>query len=329
MNTFDRIVDGTHAYIRNGNWTHYFKKDSVTGNMLAIMFPPSGPEVSAIENDISYAKLHARNDISVHKTLDSDFASNVSITQMPQYNTKIIILSEDELYTDGDNVYRVDATTAKVVGNINDFHNCTVEMQNIITNETKSISILSLHSANTPKMCAVLYKLYMKGNDTEKGYLKSAHMYNKQIRNLIDVGQLIHALNSGDAEFIDVLNQQIASNKHSYNGKINFPGDYFLNGDDIQYFVSLDKTDKYVIIETSLNSIGNLDLQEQTTLTVEQFANLIKNQLFGVAHNNNHILTLPEIMHVIVYTSLWGKSKKKQKTNQYPLWNISRYYYYN
>ncbi len=63
----DKIKPNTAAYIKNGRWTHYFLKDSATGNLLGVIPSPTNVSISVIPTETTYNDLHENDSISIFK----------------------------------------------------------------------------------------------------------------------------------------------------------------------------------------------------------------------------------------------------------------------
>lgn len=148
------IQDHTQAYIVNGNWTHYFHADSVTGTMLAFMCPPTGINMIPLSQDTTYNDLHKRNIIKI--TEDKPLTSQK--LKMPTKHSNVITLYPDEMYTDGKQLLSVSKEISKYLYDDISYAQCYVQMYNIIDNEAVNVLLSEIHSKYTPKMSMIMYQ---------------------------------------------------------------------------------------------------------------------------------------------------------------------------
>lgn len=325
------IQDHTQAYIVNGNWTHYFHADSVTGTMLAFMCPPTGINMIPLSQDTTYNDLHKRNIIKI--TEDKPLTSQK--LKMPTKHSNVITLYPDEMYTDGKQLLSVSKEISKYLYDDISYAQCYVQMYNIIDNEAVNVLLSEIHSKYTPKMSMIMYQKYMYGNLEEKAYMKAAVIYNSQIRKFIAVAEMIVNLNSSLEDFTDYLHEQFTIGELTGKLGLNIVGDYYINGDDIQYFLTLDDTRKNVILRTALNHHSELDIKSENLIPVSDLQTIVKKVWFKNTHTNyreeyqnNNIWSFYETLERVVIRKLYKRPKKLPKYDDY-LGMQSRYPYYS
>lgn len=319
----DVIENQSSAYIINGGWTHYFQRDAVTNDLLALICPPTGWEVAKLEDGTTYDDLHHHNNI--------DIAANDPIrhdtTYLPDNTTNVVALFADTLYTDGHRLLTTDDATY-VVLDPKSFTQCAIPMTNDITQESISVVISDLYSLNTPKMRQTLYHLASNGTPEEQSYMRISMKYDKTIKKLTDAGELLMALNAeSDDPFVSLFERTLKEDDHSKNGTLNVPGDYFVDGSDIQYFISLTPDQSHVEFKTMLNSHGELSLRDTVTRPLSHVKTAIERMWIKNAPNPRHELI--DVLHRMTYHKLWDISKDLTEHTYTTLWTVSRYYYYN
>lgn len=276
------IKENTHAHIINGNWNHYFQKDSATGDMLALMFPPSGVECMRLSANTTYEDLHRENQITVSQ--NSPLTSTK--LQLPAYGDNIITLYTDELYTDGDHLLKVDSEITKYLYNSESYNSCMVKMTDAINDTPIDVPLRQLHSQYTLKMSMLLYRKSHTSTGLERGYLNAASKYSQVINKLISVGEMITIINKNDTSFTDYLKNQFEHGKHT--------GELGMNivGDDNQYFVQLNSEQTHVEITKTLNrnAKNKLITKLHVSVSVSDFQKIFKKIWF----KNYHICYKPE-----------------------------------
>ena len=327
------IEENTSAYIINGNWTHYFQKDSVTGDMLALMFPPTGIRMSKLEPNTTYDDLHSRNQIRIFKCAPVTSED----TKLPVYGQQLITLYPDKLYTDGTRLLTVDVKTTKYLDDIDSYMDCDVTMNDVITQELVYIPLSKLHSQYTPKMSVLLYQKLKYGNALEKSYLRAAIKYNNRLEKLANAGEMLTVVNSDIESFIKYINNQFTYGKRTGALGMNIVGDYYINGDDTQYFLRLnEQKTQVVIVETLKSNISDELINEfDTQIPVAEFQELLKRVWFKNSHinykpeyNYENIWDCYDTIERIVINKIYTHQKSFTNYRFYSVGMQSRYSYY-
>lgn len=220
----DKIKPNTAAYIKNGRWTHYFLKDSATGNLLGVIPAPSGLDIHVIPNGTTYNDLHENDSISIFKDLIELSYLPDKVSYLPDnfnvnYMSQIKIFRPNELYTDGESIFITNDDPIKIVANPESFKQCPIKVINDITNEKSTIMADKLHPMTSTMMCNVMYNLKTNGTPIDKVYMRTSAKYNTFIRTAVNAGALIHTLNlDSNEEFIKLLKETLkhADQKSSY-----------------------------------------------------------------------------------------------------------------
>lgn len=110
-------------------------------------------------------------------------------------------------------------------------------MKDLVTDEIsiKNVSELHIHDFNK-EFNDSLIKLTKSSNPAVKAYLKAAYLYSKNFKEMIDHAEGMLALED-DSNFMDLL-KNICDKSSSK--RLNTRGEYFVNGDDIQFYTSIE-----------------------------------------------------------------------------------------
>lgn len=204
----DEIKPNTAAYIKNGRWTHYFLKDSASGNLLGVIPAPSGLDIHVIPNGTTYNDLHENDSISI-------FKDSIELSYLPDnfnvnYMSQIKIFKPNELYTDGESIFITNDNHIKIVANPESFKQCPIKVINDITNEESIMMADKLQPMISTSMCNAMFKLTTNGTPIDKVYMRTSAKYNPLIRTVVNAGALIHTLNlESNEEFIKLLKEAL------------------------------------------------------------------------------------------------------------------------
>lgn len=319
----DVIENQSSAYIRNGHWTHYFQRDAVTNDLLALICPPTGWEVTKLNEGITYDDLHRHNNIAI----SANNPIRHTVTHLPDKETHVVSLFSDTLYTDGHRLLTANDATY-VVLDPESFKQCVIPMTNDITQEAVQVVISDLYSLNTPQMRQTLYHLASNGTPEEQSYMRISMRYNTTLKKLTDAGELLMALNAeSDDAFVSLFERTLKDDDHSKDGTLNVPGTYFIDGSDIQYFISLTPDQAHVAFKTMHHSRGELSLRDTVTLPLSHVKTIMEHMVFKNTTGTIHALI--EVLHHMAYHDLFDPHKDSAEYTSTTLWRVSRYYYYN
>ena len=131
-----------------------------------------------------------------------------------------------------------------------------VKVKNLATEETsvKSISELYIHGFED-EFNDSLIRLTKSSNLVVKTYLKAAYVYSKEFKAMIDHAKGMAALDD-NSNFLGLL-KDICDACSSH--RLNTRGEYFVNGDDIQFYTSIDD-DKVITCKLYSNEVGDNSL---------------------------------------------------------------------
>lgn len=319
----DTIQNRTTAHVHNGYWTHYFQRDAVTGKLLALINAPSGWEISEISPNSTYNDLHADNNISL-----SENVSPENNCHLPDRSARVITLSSKQYYTDGKRVLIADDNTY-VVADAHSFKRCPIQMIDDITQEKVTVMMSDLYSSQTPRMCLTLYQLATSGTMAEKMYMRVSQKHNQHLKHLVDTGELICALNNDDdAAFMSLFERIVEQDPHSKDDTVNVPGQYFIDGSDIQYFIELNADRKHMTFKETHNTLDELIVKETKVLSIEDVKKEIKHIWFDHFRKHQSVLSLISVLHMMAYYKVW-KTTSRKDLSSLMYWGLSKYYYYN
>lgn len=332
LTNHDPITENTAAYIQNGHYFHYFQRDAITNELLAIVNRPDDWVIQRIEDGSTYDDLHSSNTITLH----ANTVPVNTLSLLPNQTEQLLTFFSDRLYTDGHDLLTT-KTTTKVVQDPKSFDICPITMTNEITQDDTQRMVGQLHSCYTPTMCATMYRLATKGTPVERSYMRASVKYDKDIKKLTEAGELMFALNDESHEsFVTLFDHTLNDNKHTRGRSLNLPGDYFINGSDIQYFIDLSEDTTQLTFRIMTND-ESLTLKETITLPLEEAKTLIRTVWYDntktpykTGYQSEAIYSLIDVLHRIVHHKLWEiPTEEIHKTHYLNLWNLSRYYYYD
>lgn len=319
----DTIQNRTKVHVNNGYWNHYFQRDAVTGEMLALMNTPSGWEIYEISPNSTYNDLHAKNNISL-----SENVSPKNKCHLPDRNARVITLSSEQFYTDGKRILTTDDNTY-VVADAHSFKRCPIQMIDDITQEKVTVMMSDLYSSQTPRMCVTLYQLATSGTTAEKLYMRVSQKHSQHLKHLADAGELICALNNDDdTAFMSLFERTVEQDPHSKDYTVNVPGRYFVDGSDIQYFIELNTDRKHITFKETHNTSKELIVGETKVLSIEDVKKVIQHIWFDHFRKHQSVLPLISILHRMAYYKAWQPNSRKDLSSLM-YWGISKYYYYN
>lgn len=202
----EKIKPNTAAYIINGQWTHYFSKDPVTGNLLGIIPAPNCWQIHVIPNETTYEDLHKQNSINIYKESIklSDLPDNVDAMD------QIKVFESNELYTDGKSIFKIQNSIMKIVANPKDFSKCPIIVTNEITGKDHTLMVNDLFPMNTIIMSQTMHNMVTNGTPLEQLYIRISMKYNPLIKKCANAGALIQSLNdNSDTTFIELLKKTL------------------------------------------------------------------------------------------------------------------------
>lgn len=226
-----KIEENTAVYVVNGNWAGYIVRDCVTDNLLLVVPIPhlKRNDVRTFEQGSTYEELFPNNVIRIHNTEEKAFSN------LP-FEVGVYAADEESIYKIiGSSVNKSLVTTSPI-------ELVKVKVKDLVTDEIsiKNVSELHIHDFNK-EFNDSLIKLTKSSNPAVKAYLKATYLYSKNFEEMIDHAEGMLALED-DSKFMTLL-KDICDKSSSK--RLNTRGEYFVNGDDIQFYTSIEN-DKVV-----------------------------------------------------------------------------------
>lgn len=266
------IKENTAVYVVNGNWTGYAVRDCVTGDL--ILFIPAknwsglNPEIDKITwtfpQDSTYEDVFPSDEynIRIHNTEEKE----KQFSNLP-FEVGAYAADEESIYEIiGSSVNDSVVTTGPI-------ELVKVKVKDLVTDEisVKSISELRIHGFNE-EFNDSLIKLTKSSNLAVKAYLKAACLYSKNFEEMIDHAKGMLALDDDD-NFVNLL-KSVCEKRLSK--RLNTRGKYFVNGDDIQFYTSVED-DKVVTCKFRRKSgEDKMILLNRDERTVQEYRKLVK-----------------------------------------------------
>ena len=258
------IKANTRVYVVNGAWAGYFIEDCVTGNLVLFIPTPhnNGKTVRTFEQSSTYEDLFPSEGYDVHiSDTDEKMFSNLPF-EIGAYAT------------DENSIYEViGSSNNKSLVTVGPIELVKVKVKNLATEETsvKSISELYIHGFDD-EFNDSLIKLTKSSNPTVKAYLKAAYVYSKEFKAMIDHAKGMAALDD-NSNFLGLL-KDICDACSSH--RLNTRGEYFVNGDDIQFYTSIED-DKIITCKLRYKAEdGEMILLNRDEKTAQEYRELIK-----------------------------------------------------
>ena len=266
------IKENTAVYVVNGNWTGYAVRDCVTGDL--ILFIPAknwsglNPEIDKITwtfpQDSTYEDVFPSDEynIRIHNTEEKE----KQFSNLP-FEVGAYAADEESIYEIiGSSVNDSLVTTGPI-------ELVKVKVKDLVTDEisVKSISELRIHGFNE-EFNDSLIKLTKSSNLAVKAYLKAACLYSKNFEEMIDHAKGMLALDDDD-NFVNLL-KSVCEKRSSK--RLNTRGKYFVNGDDIQFYTSVED-DKVVTCKFRRKSgEDKMILLNRDERTIQEYRKLVK-----------------------------------------------------
>lgn len=264
ISKLSEIKANTRVYVVNGAWAGYFIEDCVTGDLVLFIPTPHNNRktVRTFEQSSTYEDLFPSEgyDVRISDT-DEKMFSNLPF-EIGAYAT------------DENSIYEViGSSNNKSLVTVGPIELVKVKVKDLVTDETsvKSISELHVHGFDE-EFNDSLIKLTKSSNPAVKAYLKAAYMYSKEFKAMIEHAEGILALDD-DSNFLDLL-KDICDGRSSH--RLNTRGEYFVNGDDIQFYTSIED-DKIITCKLRYKvEDGEMILLNRDEKTAQEYRELIK-----------------------------------------------------
>ena len=176
--------------------------------------------------------------------------------------------------TDGNSIYEiVGSSNNKSLVTVGPIELVKVKVKDLVTDENSVRSILDLHIHEFDKeFNEDLVKLTNSSNPAVKAYLKATYTYSQNFRQMIDHAKGILSLND-DTKFLSLIKGVCESSSSNI---LNTRGEYFVNGDDIQFYTFIEE-DKIVTCKFKYQrEDGAMILLNRDVRTVKEYRKLIE-----------------------------------------------------
>lgn len=257
-----KIEENTSIYVVNGCWSGYIVRDCVTDDLLLFIPIPNSKRVGikTFEQGSTYEDVFPNDDIRIHNTEEKAF-SNLS------FEVGAYVTDEESIYEIiGSDKNKSLVTTSPI-------ELVKVKVKDLVTDEisVKNISELYIHDCNE-EFNDNLIKLTKSSNPAVKAYLKAAYVYSQKIRDMINHAEGMLALDD-DSHFLALLKDICEG---CFLNRLNTRGEYFVNGDDIQFYTSVED-DKVVTCKFKYKAEdGKRILLNRDEKTAQEYRQLIK-----------------------------------------------------
>jgi len=221
-----KIEENTAVYVVNGNWTGFIVRDCVTDNLLLVIPIPhlKSNDVRTFEQGSTYEEVFPNNVIRIHNTEEKAFSN------LP-FEIGVYAADEESIYE------IIGSSKNKSLVTTSPIELVKVKVKDLVTDKTsvKNVSELHIHGFNK-EFNNSLIKLTKSSNPAVKAYLKATYLYSKNFEEMIDHAEGMLALED-DSKFMTLL-KDICDKSSSK--RLNTRGEYFVNGDDIQFYTSIE-----------------------------------------------------------------------------------------
>lgn len=256
------IEENTAVWVVNGCWTGYIVRDCVTDDLhLFIPIPNSKRNgIKTFEQGSTYEDVFPNNDIRIYDTEEKPFSN------LP-FEVGAYAADEESIYE------IIGSSKNKSLVTSGSIELVKVKVKDLATDETsvKSISELHIHGFDE-EFNDSLIKLTKSSNPAVKAYLKAAYLYSKNFKEMIDHAEGMLVLEN-DSNFMALLKNVC---EKSSSKRLNTRGEYFVNGDDIQFYTSIED-DKVVTCKIKNKVEGSkMILLNRDERTAQEYRELLK-----------------------------------------------------
>ena len=252
------VQPNTKVCTRQGSRVAEFITDAVTGKLLYLSWQHG---IQVMDNpNVTYADLleNAQYYTIEHNT----YGTQLLGTEDNHVLNKDFVATKDGLFI-------IDIPREQSVLTLEP-EKLILPLTNVVTGEHVTMPIRDIVTRREDTFYHNLYALYT-GQPTEtRGYLKAAHCFDKEFKSMIDHAILKHALTS-----VDAFKQTLQDLCDDYDDYINTRGKYSVNGDDIQFYTSLNGDT--VVTEKAKYDADEYDmyLEERTEMPLDEYMTTI------------------------------------------------------
>lgn len=264
ISKLSEIKANTRVYVVNGAWAGYFIEDCVTGDLVLFIPTPhnNGKTVRTFEQSSTYEDLFPSEGYDVHiSDTDEKMFSNLPF-EIGAYAT------------DENSIYEViGSSNNKSLVTVGPIELVKVKVKDLVTDEIliKGVSEIHVHEYNE-EFNDDLIELTNSSNLAVKAYFKAAYTYSQNFRQMIDHAKGILSLND-DIKFLSLIKNVCEG---GLSNVLNTRGEYFVNGDDIQFYTFIEE-DKIVTCKFKYQrEDGAMILLNRDVRTVKEYRKLIE-----------------------------------------------------
>lgn len=262
------IEENTAVYVVNGNWTGYVVRDCVTGDLVLFI-----PIMHHNRRNLTY-DIWTLEQGSTYEDIFPSGSYNIRIHDTEEKQFSSLPFEAGVYATDEKSIYKIIGSSMnKSLVTTSPMELVKVKVKDLVTDEisVKSISELRIHEFNK-EFNNDLIKLTKSSNPAVKAYLKAAYLYSNNFEKMIDHAEGMLALD-GDDTFVNLLKSVC---ERSSSNRLNTRGEYFVNGDDIQFYTSVE--DDKVVTCKFRHKVGEskMILLNRDERTVQEYRELLK-----------------------------------------------------
>lgn len=252
------IQPNTKVCTRQGSSIAEFITDTVTGKLLYLSWQHG---IQVMDNpNVTYTDL--LENAQYYTIKYNNYGTQLLGTEDNHVLNKDLVATKDGLFI-------IDIPEKQSVLTLEP-EKLILPLTNIVTGERITMPIKDVVTRREDAFYHNLYDLYT-GQPTEtRGYLKAAYRYDKESKTMINHAILKHALTSTGA-----FKQTLKDLCDNYDGYINTRGRYAVNGDDIQFYTSLNGDT--VVTEKAKYDADEYDmhLEERTEMSLTDYMTTI------------------------------------------------------
>lgn len=220
------IQSDTQLYIHNGNYTQYFIKDYLTGELVLLLRTPNGDEVIPLKNGITYKELNPNHNGVVYPLTEGIHPFNSVDFVTTTLGIYRIHLKRGVSYISSDMNKLYDKVLFK--------------LENLATGGYYYAKFNEIHQPKTKQFYNDLYNLYTVGYPMVQAFIKGL-IYNKEYADDLSYGEALRVSKDTKA-----LKELFSNTKYGY---ISTPGKYNITGSDYHYFTELNEEGDTVTIK--------------------------------------------------------------------------------
>lgn len=220
------IQPNTQLYIHNGNYTQYFIKDYLTGELVLLIRTPNGDEVYPLKDGMTYKELNPNHDGVVYPLTEG----------IHPFNSVDFVTTTLGIYR-----IHLEKGVSYISSDMNKLYDEVLfKLENLATGGYYYAKFNEIHQPNTKQFYNDLYNLYTVGYPMVQAFIKGL-IYNKEYADALSYGEALRVSKDTKA-----LKELFSNTKYGY---ISTPGKYNITGSDYHYFTELNEEGDTVTIK--------------------------------------------------------------------------------